>query len=221
MDVLRAVGVVAATLLSACCLPVQAGDGSRQPPTTSHLAAVEFLKYLPREWSSTSAIDCRTYEEKNIDKLTPGFAVAAAEFLRAFVAVHGSVTITSAHRDAKEQACVCVGEKGPCAGKPRVTRNKNGKRIVKRGGASRHQLGIALDVRPGMGTSEEFACLHEFAGFNPRFAVRFPLGKRDRPHMEPAPPQAANVKMAALGSLAEPFAPCASMRIMLTDRDLD
>jgi hypothetical protein len=38
----------------------------------------------------------------------------------------------------------------------------------------------------GIGTEEEFACLHEFAQFNPQFGVRFPLGKRDRPHMEPA-----------------------------------
>ena len=52
---------------------------------------------------------------------------------------------------------------------------------IKRKEVSRHQLGIALDVRAGTGSDEEFACLHEFALLNPQFGVWFPLGKRDRP----------------------------------------
>src|SRR5262245_30392547 len=84
--------------------------------------AFSFLKSLPREWSGTSDRDCKTYEDKNIDRLSPPFVLAAAAFLRAFVAVHGHVTLTSAHRDEQEQSCVCEGEKGPCAGRPRVVK---------------------------------------------------------------------------------------------------
>ena len=51
-------------------------------------------------------------------------------------------------------------------------------------GMSRHSSGLALDVRPGVGTDAEFMCMHEFAEQNPRFGVHFPLGMRDRPHME-------------------------------------
>src|SRR5262245_34604677 len=147
--------------------------------------ALSFLKSLPREWSGTSDRDCKTYEDKNIDKLSRSFAVSAAGFLKAFVEVHGHVTITSAHRTVQEQACVCEGEKGPCAGRPRTIKTKKGRRIVKRS-TSRHQDGIALDVRAGTGTEDEFTCMHEFAQLNPRFGVRFPMGKRDWPHMEPA-----------------------------------
>ena len=63
-----------------------------------HDRATEFLKNLPREWSGTSDRDCKTYEDKNIDRLAKPFAVSAARFLKAFVEVHGEVTITSAHR---------------------------------------------------------------------------------------------------------------------------
>ena len=89
-------------------------------------------------------------------------------------------TITSAHRTAQEQVCVCIGEKGPCAGRPHEAKGKDGRRVVVRG-ISRHQLGIALDVRPGTGRVNEFVCLHKF---NPQFGVYFPLGSRDYPHME-------------------------------------
>jgi D-alanyl-D-alanine carboxypeptidase-like protein len=180
--------------------------------------AYEFLKSLPRKWSGTSAFDCRTYEDKNIEALSASFAASAAAFLEAFVKTHGHVTITSAHRSAKEQACVCVGEKGPCAGKPRVTKNKSGKRLVRRVGVSRHQHGIALDVRAGTGTDKEYACIHDFARLNPQFGVQFPLGKRDRPHMEPA--RDAKVKVAAAASTPAPIVPCSQLKTMLTDDHL-
>lgn len=180
-----------------------------------------FLKTLPREWSGTSARDCRTYEDKNIERLSRTFSASAANFLRAFVEVHGNVTITSAHRTALEQACVCDGEKGPCAGKPRIIRGRKGRIVIKKSGISRHQLGIALDVRAGTGSDEEFACLHEFAQLNPQFGVWFPHGKRDRPHMEPKAGGSTNVKLAALGSMPRPVNPCTNMKTMLRSDPLD
>jgi hypothetical protein len=182
--------------------------------------AVEFLKSLPREWSYTSDHDCKTYEDKNIDRLTRSFAVSASSFLKAFVEVHGEVTITSAHRTEDEQTCVCVGEKGPCAGRPRLVKRKKGKSFVVRS-VSHHQLGIALDVRAGTGSEDEFICLQEFAQFNPQFGVRFPFGKRDYPHMEPGGPGAGAIKLAALGATRPPVTPCKKMTIMLTDRPID
>jgi hypothetical protein len=182
-----------------------------------------FLKRLPREWSGTSDRDCKTYEDKNLERLAKPFAVSAANFLNAFRQVHGEVTITSAHRTAEEQTCVCIGEKGPCAGRPRVVvikKKKKKRRIVVRS-ISRHQLGIALDVRPGTGSEDEFICLHEFARLNPQFGVRFPLGKHDYPHMEPAAPRAAPIKLATLGPGRAPVVPCNRMRIMLTHDHVD
>ena len=187
-------------------------------PSVVEQPAYEFLKSLPRKWSGSSAFDCRTYEDKNIEALSASFAASAAAFLEAFVKTHGTVTITSAHRSAKEQACVCVGEKGPCAGKPRVIKAKKGKRLVRRVGVSRHQHGIALDVRAGTGSSEEYACMHDFARLNPQFGVQFPLGKRDRPHMEPA--RDAKVRVAAAGSTPAPIVPCGQLKTMLTDDHL-
>jgi len=128
----------------------QTNDASSAPTPLAQALAPKFLKSLPREWSGTSARDCKTYEDKNIDKLSPSFAMAAAHFLRSFVEVHGHVTITSAHRTAREQACVCEGERGPCAGRPRLVKTTKGRRIVRRS-TSRHQGGIALDVRAGTG----------------------------------------------------------------------
>jgi hypothetical protein len=184
--------------------------------------AVEFLKSLPREWSGTSDHDCKTYEDKNIDRLSRSFAVSAARFLKAFVEVHGAVTITSAHRTEEEQTCVCVGEKGLCAGRPRLVRKKKGKRTVSFvvRSDSHHQLGIALDVRAGTGSEDEFICMQEFAQLNPQLGVRFPLGKHDYPHMEPGS-GAATVKVAALVSSRPSVMPCTKMRIMLTDTPAD
>src|SRR4051812_21137655 len=59
---------------------------------------VAFLRSLPREWSGTSDRDCKTYEDKNVERLVSYFAAAAADFLNSFRHVHGAVTITSAHR---------------------------------------------------------------------------------------------------------------------------
>lgn len=211
---------IAAVLALCLAGSARAGDILRSGSEQLEQEALGFLKSLPREWSGTSRRDCKTYEDKNIDRLSGSFAVAAAGFLRAFVAMHGGVTITSAHRTAQEQACVCEGEKGPCAGRPRIVKRKKGRRIVKRG-TSRHQSGIAIDVRAGTGSDQEFLCLHEFAQFNPQFGVRFPLGKRDRPHMEPDPAGRRKVRLALLGVLLPHITPCAKLKIMLTDTPLD
>ena len=182
--------------------------------------ALAFLMSLPREWSGTSDRDCKTYEHKNIERLSRGFAVSAAGFLKAFVALHGHVTITSAHRSQQEQACVCEGEKGPCAGRPRVVKTKKGRRLVKRS-TSRHQTGLAMDVRAGTGTDAEFACMHEFAQLNPQFGVHFPLGKRDRPHMELFAVRRSNEKLAMVGGLQQQVTPCTTTSVMLVDGPVD
>lgn len=190
---------------------------------SAEFRAVNFLKSLPREWSGTSDRDCKTYEDKNIDKLSKSFVVSASEFLKAFLAVHGAVTITSAYRSQEEQECVCIGEKGPCAGRPHVKKIKKGKRTVRIvvRSTSHHQLGIALDVRPGTGSEYEFICLQEFAQFNPQFGVRFPFGKHDYPHMEPAASQALARGPAALGAPRAAPTPCKMLKIMLTDEPVD
>jgi hypothetical protein len=181
---------------------------------------IGFLRSLPRQWSGSSALDCRTYEDKNIEKLQPGFATSAAAFLQAFRKAHGDVVITSAHRTSQEQSCVCRGEKGPCAGRPRlVKKTKKGPAVVVRG-ISRHQLGIALDVRPGTGSRDEYGCLHEFAALNPRFGVHFPLGLRDRPHMEPSW-RARLVSFSELQAASITVTPCTKMRVMLTHDPVD
>ena len=86
---------------------------------------------------------------------------------------------------------------------------------------SRHELGIALDVRPGTGSESEFVCLHEFAEFNQHFGIEFPLGKRDRPHMEPQRARVIPVKIAALGAAASAIVPCSRMMVMLTHDHVD
>ena len=222
LGVFWGIRLLAVGLLCVCTAGrVQANDLLANGLESAQQQARAFLKSLPREWSGYSKRDCKTYEDKNIDKISGPFAVAAAEFLKAFVDVHGQVTITSAYRTAQEQACVCEGEKGPCAGRPRIVRGKKGRRIVKPGGTSHHQDDIALDVRAGTGSEEEFACLHEFAQFNPQFGVRFPLGKRDRPHMEPAAAGRKGVRLALLGAPNTRLTPCAKMKTMLTEEPAD
>jgi hypothetical protein len=209
-------------LLFSTCAAAFAGATPRERSPSLQERSVGYLKSLPREWSGTSERDCRTYEDKNIDRLVQHFATSDAAFLHAFRQVHGAVTITSAHRTAEEQTCVCIGEKGPCAGRPRLVKKKMRKRTIRVlvRSVSRHQLGIALDVRPGTGSEDEFVCLQEFAQFNPQFGVRFPLGKLDYPHMEPGR-QARATKFAALGSSAVSITPCTRMTIMLTDEPVD
>jgi hypothetical protein len=221
--------LLCAVLCSAWHVPALAADTVAALSVSPDQPALEFLKSLPREWSGTSDRDCKTYEDKNIDALVRPFAVSAARFLKAFVEVHGAVTITSAYRSAEEQTCVCIGEKGPCAGKPRVVRVKKGKRFITQvvsGGMSRHQHGIALDVRPGAGTEDEFICMQEFARLNPQFGVHFPLGRADYPHMEPLGSRAPNIKLAAkavtIGAARTPaVTPCSKMKIMLTHQHVD
>jgi hypothetical protein len=196
-----------------------AADAPARSLVNGQQEALDFLKDLPREWSGTSDHDCKTYENKNIERLSRPFAVSAARFLKAFVAVHGAATITSAYRTEEEQTCVCVGEKGPCAGRPRIVRKKK-RRIVVRS-ISHHQLGIALDVRPGTGSEYEFICLQEFAQFNPQFGVQFPFGKHDYPHMEPAKALTFPTKPTALGAPRAPPTPCKMLKMMLTDEPVD
>jgi len=95
--------------------PTQASNDPSGPPPVGE-SAVMLLKSLPRDWSHSSARDCKTYEDKNIDKLAEPFAKFAAAFLEAYQRLYGEVTITSAYRTSKEQVCVCQGERGPCAG---------------------------------------------------------------------------------------------------------
>ena len=211
---LREVLALAMVVLGASA---EAGEAWRGSPREAE--ALQFLKNLPREWSATSSRDCKTYEDKNLERLSRSFAVSAAAFLKAFVAVHGHVTITSAHRTAQEQSCVCEGEKGLCAGRPRTIK-MNKKRIVVRG-TSRHQTGLALDVRAGTGTADEFICMQEFAQANPQFNVHFPLGMRDKPHMEPAKRSEARVRVAGLGPMVPVVAPCVRMKVMLVNEILD
>lgn len=130
--------------------------------------AMAFIKTLERQWGGTLKYDCRTYEDKNLERLKRPMVEAAAVFLRAFVETHGSVTITSAHRTRQEQRCVCAGEKGPCS----------------RSKPSRHFFGRAIDVRAGAGTKAEYECMQDFAKKNPHLGIHFPFGMKDRPHME-------------------------------------
>jgi hypothetical protein len=212
--------LLAAFLGALWCACARADDLPSKPMSSAQQRALGFLKSLPREWSGTSDRDCKTYADKNIDQLVGSFAISAAAFLKAFIEVHGQATITSAYRSIEEQACVCEGEKGPCAGRPFVIKTKKGERITTRK-ASHHEQGIALDVRAGTGTEEEFACMHEFAQFNPQFGVRFPMGKHDQPHMEPSAEGEKNVRLAALGAAQRPIVPCAKMKIMLTEEPVD
>ena len=67
-----------------------ANDGVPQQLAEVESAALGTLKSLPREWSRSSKRDCRTYEDKNIDSLSPAFAASAAAFLSAFVETHAT-----------------------------------------------------------------------------------------------------------------------------------
>ena len=138
-------------------------ESARFRPVT----AAAFIKALEQQ-TPTLKYDCKTYEEKNIDRLKRPLIEASAVFLRAFVETHGSVTVTSAHRTREEQSCVCAGEKGPCS----------------RSKPSRHFFGWAIDVRAGAGTKAEYECMQDFAKKNPQLGIHFPHGMKDRPHME-------------------------------------
>jgi D-alanyl-D-alanine carboxypeptidase len=212
------------SLVVAVCTTGGAHAQATDTPTSrlvgAHQQALSVLKSLPRQWAGSSTYDCKTYENKNIEKLAMSFVVSAAAFLKAFVEVHGHVTIMSAYRTADEQTCVCKGEKGPCAGRPRMVKTKKGRHVVKRG-TSRHQRGIALDVRAGTGSKDEYVCMHEFAQFNPEFGVRFPMGMLDRPHMEPGPTNNRKLRLVMLGPLRQQLTPCAKMKMMLTDVPVD
>jgi hypothetical protein len=212
-------GLLFVILLGPCAGVVAQAVEAPKAPVAVEQRSIGFLRSLPREWSGTSDRDCKTYEDKNLDRLETSFANSAAAFLAAFRQVHGAVTITSAHRTAQEQTCVCIGEKGPCAGRPRIVRKKKKKIVVR--SVSHHQLGIALDVRPGTGSEDEFICLQEFAQLNPQFGVRFPMGRRDYPHMEPAVPGSGTIRLAALGSAPISATPCTKMKIMLTHDHVD
>jgi hypothetical protein len=222
---LRIVAIAYAATQLFWAVPASAAEPQAFKPDTPEAHALAFLKSLPREWSGTSDHDCHTYEDKNLEQLQPAFIVAAAAFLKAFVETHGAVTITSAYRSVDEQVCVCYGEKGPCAGKPVTVVTKTGPQVIKPMGMSRHQMGIAMDVRPGTGSEAEFMCLQEFARANPQFGVYFPIGRIDWPHMELAGSRGPAIKLASIGPpnavAAAKITPCQRMRVMLTHDVLD
>jgi|GEM_PF-3115562 len=139
--------------------------------------AKAFLKSLPKQWAGGSTYDCKTYEDKNIDKLNPQFAICMADFLRAYTGQYGqqSVRITSAYRSYDEQKCVCVGEKGLCGEALPV--DSTGRPIGGLGVG--HQYGTAMDIHPNNGDYQGF---HNFAV---NYGVWFRLGMKDRPHVEP------------------------------------
>lgn len=191
-------------------------------PESAEGQALAFLKSVPREWSGFSEYDCHTYDDKNLERMKPAFILASAAFLKAFMQTHGEVTINSAHRTADEQYCVCIGEKGPCAGKglPPSKPTKGGKPPVTQA-LSRHQLGIAMDVRAGAGTEREFICMHEFARANPQFGVYFPLGRLDYPHMELVGSRGPVAKLAQVNAGSVKITPCQKLKVMLTQEPLD
>ena len=158
------------SLLALAILGSLAGDAALADSTLVDMKpvnAMAFMKALEQQ-APTLKYDCRTYEEKNLERLKRPLIEAVAVFLRAFVETHGSVTITSAHRTKQEQSCVCAGEKGPCS----------------RSKPSRHSFGWAIDVRAGAGTKAEYECMQDFANKNPHLGIHFPFGMKDRPHME-------------------------------------
>lgn len=184
-------------IFSICMMraPAYADAPTRDPAA---VAAYEYLKTLPRHWAGLgqlvhSEYDCHTYEDKNIDGLVPLFAKRAAAFLKAFQEMYKNavetVAITSAYRSEEEQACVCAGEWGPCAGRirARVLENHHWSWLFRMlpGRYSEHEKGLALDVRAGTGLDVEFRCMQDFARSNPQLGVYFPLGMTDRPHMQP------------------------------------
>src|SRR5262249_15335636 len=118
-------------------------------------------------------------------------------------------------KPGQAHTCVCQGEKGSCAGRPHTVKTKGGRRIVVRG-ISQHQLGGALDVRPGMGSVEEYRCLHTFASLNPQFGVYFPLGSRDYPHMELRSPEAHHSRVAMPASTV--LTACSKMNASIAHR---
>lgn len=209
---------LAMSLLAGVC--AHASERPQYTPDSPEGQALAFLKSMPREWSGFSDHDCRTYDDKNLERLKPPFIIAAAAFLKAFMQTHGEATINSAHRTADEQYCVCVGEKGPCAGKD-LPPSKPGKKQPVTQALSRHQLGIAMDVRAGAGTEREFICLHEFARANPQFGVYFPLGRADYPHMELIGSRGPAVNIAKVIAGTVKLTPCQKMKVMLTHDHLD
>ncbi|MDX2202390.1 MAG: D-alanyl-D-alanine carboxypeptidase family protein [Hyphomicrobiaceae bacterium] len=202
-----------------------AAERARFKPESAEGQALAYLKSLSREWSGTSDHDCHTYEDKNLEALQPAFIVASAAFLKAFVTTHGAVTITSAYRSVDEQVCVCFGEKGPCAGKPVTIMTRAGPQVIKPMGISRHQMGVAMDVRPGAGTEAEFLCMQEFARLNPQLGVTFPIGRMDLPHMELAGSRGPALRLASIAppgaAAASRITPCKTMGAMLTFEVLD
>jgi len=120
-------------------------------------AALLYLKSLPRQEKSA----CRTAEDKNLEKLDPNFKICAAQFIKAYTDKYGvTIRINSAYRDNSEQACVCKGA-SMCAPI----------------GASKHQLGVAMDITP---SDEDFKKLHSFAIENPNLGVCFPFSSVDK-----------------------------------------
>lgn len=210
---------------------------SAQPPDEETEEAYQLLERLPAHAAGTSKRDCLTWDSAHIRMLKPWLARRVARMALAFVLTHGKITILSAYRSAEDQKCVCEGEKGLCAGWKQVKRHK-GKGparetyylMVGTGGRSRHEYGVAIDVRPGTGTHKEYQCLNEFLKRNPQFGLHLPLfDKWDRAHVEPVElPRAARKSKKGrkrngmrVASLAlpqpAPVSPCGVMDYMNTE----
>ncbi|MBI4067838.1 hypothetical protein HY413_00315 [Candidatus Kaiserbacteria bacterium] len=157
-------------------------DSDRAAVSDASITAKQYLKTLPRQFAGSSSYDCKTYGDKNIDRLDPAFAVCAATFLKAFTDSGGKVTITSAHRSPQDQVCVCKGETGMCGRALPV--DSSGRPIGGRGVG--HQYGTAMDIRSGNASDADYSAMQNFARTHPQFGIHFPFGMRDRPHMEPA-----------------------------------
>ena len=91
----------------------QATDARPNHLVGAHQQALSILKSLPRQWAGSSTYDCKTYEDKNIEKLAMSFAVSAAAFLKAFGEVHGYVTITSAYRTRTSRPAFARAKRAP------------------------------------------------------------------------------------------------------------
>jgi hypothetical protein len=119
--------------------------------------AKQYINSLPKQPLS----NCAPPNEQNIEKLNNSFAVCAATFFKAYTAQYGSgsLTITSAYRDAASGANACAG-------------GVNG---------SNHTKGLAIDVHPTGASSgnpsdkPKYQAMWKFASDHPEYGVCFPF----------------------------------------------
>ena len=165
--------------------------------------------------------DLRGQEHRPAFETVRGIGRALPEGVRRG-AWRGHDNVRASHAWRSRRACAWV-KKGPArAGLASSRRRRASAPGVVVRSVSHHQLGIALDVRAGTGSEDEFICLQEFAQLNPQLGVRFPLGKHDYPHMEPGGSRPGFRQGRRRSCLrAASVTPCNKMRIMLTDTPAD